>query len=131
MLGIADRHPLDALDRGVELDEPVEGCHQLVGGPGGGLAGEGLGPEWVEPHRADERARRLAGLQSVGDLDQLADPPVENGEENRLGRRFDEAVVQLERAWDEPAADRVDEGPDRARDGLWNESPDIVRGDRA
>jgi hypothetical protein len=92
------------------------------------LPGERLGPEWLEPHRANERTGRFARREAVRYLDQLAQPPVQDRQEDRLRGCHEESLEELQgtRALAHP--DRIHEAPDRARHRLRDQGPDVLDG---
>ena len=72
----------------------------------------------------------FARRQPVAGLDELADPPMEDREEDRLRRGLEESIEPAERGLGAPFADGVGERPDRRRDGLGDERADVVGLDR-
>ena len=54
---------------------------------------------------------------------------MEDGQEHRLRGRLHQPVERFERLLQAALTDRIGEGPDRARDRLRDERPDVVRSD--
>ena len=108
--------PPGTLDRRVEVEQAVERALELVGCPAGGLLRELLGPERVELEHPRQLADRRPGRDEIGHLEQLAQPPMELDEDDRLGRRVENPLEQVGRIADPAQGDRVEQRPGRRRD---------------
>src|ERR1700730_15666681 len=120
---------LGALGQRVELQQVPERTLQLVGGPGTSLVRQLVRDIRVEAHRPDEGRRALAFANPVYYFEQLPNPPMDLGQQERGRRLVEQPIEEPRRPAHMALAEGVQEGPCRTRDGFGNERPDVVNAD--
>ncbi len=130
-MGVARAAAGCALDDRLDLEQALQRGDELGRLPVARLLDQPIDAEGaLDPHRSPDLGRGSRMSRAVLDLDQLADPAMEDRDDHQLGRRFGQEVEDLRRSRRLPVPDRVRQRPPRAGDRLRDELLDVGDADR-